>query len=39
MGYPAKKAFDGIFIRFDTMHECDRQTGKQTPVRTHSVAW
>jgi len=25
-GYPTVKKIDDMFIRFDTMHECDRQT-------------
>jgi len=30
-GYPMVKNFDGMFIRFDRIHERDRQTDRQTP--------
>jgi len=31
LGYPTMKNFDDMFIRFDRIHERDRQTQRQTP--------
>jgi len=28
--YPTVKNVDDMFIRFDTIHKCDRQTDRQT---------
>ena len=33
-GYPMVKKIDDMFIRFDTMHECDRQTNT-SHTQTH----
>ena len=30
-GYPTVKKYEDMFIRFDTVHECDTQTDTQTP--------
>ena len=31
LGYPTGKKFEDMIIRFDTTHERDRQTDRQTP--------
>jgi len=31
-GYPTVKKIEDIFIRFGTMHECDRHTHTHTPI-------
>ena len=33
-GYPMVKIFEDMFIRFDMIHERDRQTDRQTDGRT-----
>jgi len=35
LGYPIMKKIEDMFIRFDTTHECDRQTDTHTHTHTH----